>query len=188
MVEQLWVNCDFFFRINFPNFLPSILYWFLPLWPFITFSFSCFRMHLSLRPQLPFLCLYPALLNVLRYPYSTPVPSLCCLFSPGAIPCPGDKSLSFFPLPVFPLFSADYLFYVFELQRFNLNDDPAAKKFWELLEGPISIISKIHWQRDKKQGWGNIVWSQSGTGLTAISDCSECYHQAIVSLCFGSSK
>lgn len=110
MVEQFWVNLDFFFRINFSNFLPFILSFpdfFLS--DLSSPSFSCFRMHLSRRLQLPFLCLYPALLNVLRYPYSVPIPSLYCLFSPGAIPersCPGDKSLSSFPLPVFPLFSA----------------------------------------------------------------------------------
>lgn len=85
--KQLWVSCDFFLRINFSNFLPSILSWFLPLWPFafIIFSFSYLRMHLSLGLQLLFLCLYLALLNVLRYPYSVSSPSLYSLVFPGTI-------------------------------------------------------------------------------------------------------
>lgn len=97
------------FRINFSNFppLPSFPDFFLSDLSLSSCYLFCWvQVHLSLKLQLLFLCLYLALPNVLRYPYSVPFPSLYSLISPCATPevsCPEDKS--FFPLPMFVIFS-----------------------------------------------------------------------------------
>lgn len=118
LLRNTWLNSlaetslGHIFRINFSNFLPS-----LPSFPDFFLSdlslspcylFCCLQVHLSLKLQLLFLCLYLALPNVLRYPYSVPIPSLYSPISPGATPersCPENKS--FFPLPMFLIFSAE---------------------------------------------------------------------------------